>query len=66
MMKAGGDLKSGAVKMIAYNRRHWGYVEMMKDPLTPFDQASLDEFVKLKKDHGFPEELTWDGALPQP
>jgi hypothetical protein len=66
MMKAGGDLKSGAVKMIAYNRRHWGYVEMMKDPLTPFDQASLDEFVKLKKDHGFPEALDWDGKLPKP
>lgn len=66
-VRASGALTSNVARKIQNNRQqYWGYVEMMPDPITPADQASLDDFVKRKIAHGFPADLNWDGQLPNP
>jgi hypothetical protein len=65
-VRASGAIKNDIVRKIQHNRQYWGYVEMMPDPITPADQASLDDFVKRKISHGFPAALDWDGTLPNP
>ena len=66
-VRASGALTSNVARKIQNNRQqYWGYVEMMPDPITPADQASLDDFVKRKIRRGFPAALDWDGTLPNP
>jgi hypothetical protein len=64
MLTTKGALKATAMALIDANKQYWGYAQMMPDPITPADQASLDEFVKLKIAHGFPAAHDWNGEIP--
>lgn len=63
MVTGRNTLKANAWALIDANKQYWGYAEMMPDPITPADKASLDDFVKLKIAHGFPPALDWDGKI---